>query len=115
MAEKTSEAFVERIPDFLEFMKTAGLNKKLQQGVPEKKQVDESHPLYNKTIVMTGFRDAAIQEKLKNIGAKIGSSISKNTFILLVKNLDEDTGKVSEAKNLGITIMTPESFKNKYL
>jgi hypothetical protein len=32
-----------------------------------------------------------------------------------LKNLDEDTGKAIEAKNLGIPIMTVELFKNKYL
>ena len=114
MAEKTSESFVERIPDFINFIKEAGLSKKLAQEVTEKKQVDESHPLFGKTIVMTGFRDTQIQEDIKNVGAKLGSSVSKNTFIVLVKDKDEDTGKAGDARKLGVTLMTPEEFVKKY-
>ncbi len=114
MAEKSAEAFVEKIPDFIQFIKDAGLVKKL---APEKKkEVDAGHPLFGKSIVMTGFRDADLQEKIKNVGAKVGSSVSKNTFILLVKNSPEgeDTGKAAEAKKLGIQIMTPKQFIEKY-
>ena len=64
---------------------------------------------------MTGFRDAELQNRLKEVGAKVGSSVSKNTFILLVKNLEEDTGKAAEARKLGIQIMTPKQLEEKYL
>ena len=114
MASKTAEAFVEKIPQFIQFLKEAGLEQKLITGVPEKKEYDQSHPLFGKSIVMTGFRDDEIQQKLKNVAAKLGSSVSKNTFIVLVKNIDEDTGKAAEARKLGIPLMTPEEFKNKY-
>ena len=87
----------------------------MAQDVTEKKTVDESHPLFGKTIVMTGFRDAQIQEDIKNVGAKLGSSVSKNTFIVLVKNTDEDTGKAADARKLGVPLMTPEEFVKKYL
>jgi NAD-dependent DNA ligase len=115
MAVKTAEAFVERIPDFIMFLQEAGLSGKLNQVNSEKKEVDESHPLFGKSIIMTGFRDTEIQEKLKNIGAKLGSSVSKNTFVVLVKDLTEDTSKVVDAKKLGIPIMTPDEFIKKYL
>ena len=114
MAEKTAEAFVERIPDFISFIQKAGLSKKLSQEIIEKKTVDESHPLFGKTIVITGFRDGQIQEAIKNIGAKLGTSVSKNTFIVLVKNTDEDTGKAADARKLGVPLMTPEEFSKKY-
>ena len=113
MAEKTAEAFVERIPDFIQFIKESGLVKKL--APVEKKHVDESHPLFGKSIVMTGFRDAEIQDAIKNVGAKLGASVSSKTFIVLVKDKDEDTGKAEEAKKLGVPLMTPEEFKKKYL
>ena len=119
MATKSAEAFVERIPDFINFIKEAGLVKKLAKSeegfVEEKKQVDQSHPLFGKSIVMTGFRDTAIQEALKNIGAKLGSSVSSKTFVVLVKDKDEDTGKANEARKLGVPLMTPQEFTTKYL
>lgn len=118
MSQKTAEAFVERIPDFIDFIKEAGLNNKISQSADiqiQKQQIDETHPLFGKTIVMTGFRDTNIQEALKNVGAKLGSSVSKNTFVVLVKDLSEDTGKAADARKLGIPLMTPEVFKEKYL
>ena len=114
MAIKTAEAFVERIPEFLQFLKDANLEKKLSQVSVEKAPVDQSHPLYNKTIVMTGFRDKELEDKLKLIGAKLGSSVSKNTFVVLVKDLEEDTGKANDARKIGIPLMTPDGFKKKY-
>jgi NAD-dependent DNA ligase len=114
MATKSAEAFVERIPQFIEFIVAAGIDGKLAMS-NTKKTVDESHPLFGKSIVMTGFRDSELQEKLKNVGAKLGSSVSKNTFAVLVKDIDEDTGKAADARKLGIPLMTPEGFTAKYL
>jgi NAD-dependent DNA ligase len=113
MASKTAEAFISKIPAFLAFVQEAHLEYKLQQQNSQQKQkqsLDQSHPLYNKTIVFTGFRDKTLEEQLKAIGAKLGSSVSKNTFILLTKDPLDETGKVLEAKKLNITIMTPEEF-----
>jgi NAD-dependent DNA ligase len=115
MAAKSAEAFVERIPEFINFMKEAGLVKKLAVSVKPKKEVDQSHPLFGKSIVMTGFRDAELINELKEIGARIGSSVSSKTFVVLVKDKDEDTGKAAEARKLGVPLITPEAFRNKYL
>lgn len=115
MATKTAQAFVERIPDFIQFMKDAGLVQKLQVVKKDQPSLDQSHPLYGKIVVMTGFRDAELQDALKKVGAKLGSSVSKNTFAVLVKNMDEDTGKAADARKLGIQLMTPDAFKSQYL
>ncbi len=115
MASKSAEAFVERIPDFINFMKEAGLISKLAISVKPKKEVNQSHILFGKSIVMTGFRDAELQNELKEIGAKMGTSVSSKTFIVLVKDKDEDTGKASEARKLGVPLMTPVEFRIKYL
>jgi NAD-dependent DNA ligase len=115
MATKSAEAFVERIPEFINFIKKAGIVNKLAEGIVEKKDVDQSHPLFGKTIVMTGFRDTALQEKLKDVGAKLGSSVSSKTFIVLVKDKEEDTGKANEARKINVPLMTAHEFTLKYL
>ena len=115
MALKTSEAFVQKIPAFLSFLKECGLDTKIQSNVETlKPAVDESHPLYKKSIVMTGVRDKKIMESLKLVGASLGSSVSKNTFVVIAKSKEEDTGKAEEAKKLGIPIMTPDEFLTTY-
>lgn len=124
MAVKSAEAFVEKIGDFVAFMDEAGLKNKLVDGdASEKKEkvklaVDESHPLFGKTIVMTGFRGPSyeqLNETFKGFGAKSGSNVSKNTFLVIVKDKDEDTGKAVEARKLEIPILTIEEFKSKYM
>jgi NAD-dependent DNA ligase len=117
MAEKTAEAFVERIPAFMKFLKEIGLITKVTTNsvIAEKKTVDETHPLFGKTIVMTGFRDAILQDMIINKGGKIGSSVSKNTFIVIVKDKEDDTGKANDARKLNIPLMLPNEFKTKYL
>jgi NAD-dependent DNA ligase len=117
IAEKSAEAFVERIDNFIDFIKEINLEYKM---LPDNKQpsatkYDKLHPLYNKTIVMTGFRDNQVQDLLKKIGVKLGSSVSQNTFLVLVKNEDGETGKLLEAKKLGLPIMNIEDFRKKYL
>lgn len=115
MARKTAEAFVQAIPNFIQFLQETNLTDKISQQLEVQNKINPLNPLFGKTIVMTGFRDAAIQESLKNVGAKLGSSVSKNTFVVLVKDLEEDTGKAGDAKKLGIKLMTPEKFKAQYL
>jgi NAD-dependent DNA ligase len=120
MAKKSAELFVEKIPAFIEFMKEASLEYKLYHESSTGlglKEYDKSHLLYGKSIVMTGFRDAPLQEEIKKVGASVGSSVSKNTFVVLVKDsdVDQDSGKANEAKKLGIPIMTRDEFVKKYL
>ena len=113
MAKKSAELFVSNIPAFLQFINECNIQDKLTL-----KNViatfDESHPLYKKTIVITGFRDENITNLLKSVGANLGSSVSKNTFAVLVKDKDDDTGKAVEARKLGIQLLTPEEFIGKY-
>jgi NAD-dependent DNA ligase len=110
--EKTAMLFIPYIPKFIKFLKDIKQTDKLNKVVV--KNVNKSHPLYNKKIVITGFRDKELQQKLENIGVKLGTSVSKKTFVVLVKDLDDDTGKADKARKLGVTLQTPESFKAKY-
>ena len=49
-----------------------------------------------------------LEEKLKSVGAKVGSSVSKNTYLVVAKNKDDETGKVLEAKKLGVNVVSLE-------
>jgi len=114
MASKTAEAFVSKIDDFKEFLTECGLEDKLYQKL-QQKSVDQSHPLFGKTVVLTGTREKAIIEFLKNVGANQGSSVSKSTHLVVAKNKDEDTGKAEEARKLNVPIMSVEEFVQTYI
>ena len=119
MAQKTSEQFIEKIPEFIQFMREIDLENKLyslepkQVSSPEKKE----QPLFGKKYVMSGFRDKPLIRALELVGAEQGASVNKNTFVLLVKNLDDSssaTTKIIEAKKIGVQVMTVDMFKTKY-
>lgn len=113
MAKKSAELFVSNIPEFLQFINECNMQNKLALK-PVIAKYDESHPLYKKNIVLTGFRNENITKLLKIVGANLGSSVSKNTFAVLVLDKDENTGKAMEARKLGIQLLTPEEFMEKY-
>jgi NAD-dependent DNA ligase len=115
MATKSAEAFVYKINDFIDFLIECNLQYKLQPIIQENPIEQHDHHLYGKTVVLTGSRDKTIIEFLKNIGANNGTSISKNTFIVVAKNKDEDTEKLKQAKKLNITIMSTEEFIETYI
>jgi NAD-dependent DNA ligase len=111
--KKTAERFVANIPKFMDFVKVAKLEDKIT-SLPPPVEKDTSNPLYDKSIIITGFRNKELSEELKQLGAKESSAVSKNTFAVLVKTKDEDTGKVEAARKKDIPIYTEEEFKEKF-
>ena len=114
MAEKTATAFVSQIEEFKAFLKECGLENKLQLTTTIEPIINTSNPLYKKTVVLTGTRDKQVIEILKNAGAVQGASVSKNTFMVVAKSADDDTGKAEDARKLGIQILSVDQFINKY-
>jgi NAD-dependent DNA ligase len=112
MSAKTAEPFVDAIPKFLDFMRECGLERKLNTNTVA---LAPEHPLYKKSIVMSGKRDKDLEARLLAVGATLGSSVSKNTFAVVSEDIESDTGKVSNAKTLGIPLFTPDGFRKKYL
>jgi len=117
MASKTAEAFVSKIQDFVKFLKDCGLEDKLYAIAKDNTAAnkDSSHPLFGKTIVLTGTRDKTILEFMKKIGAKQGTSVSGQTHLVISKNPEDDTGKTYEAKKLDIQIISVDNFIQKYM
>lgn len=114
--KKSAQAFLDHVPEFVAFIKECELEYKLSEiPKPVKNTYDESHPLFGKSILMTGFRDKELETKIMDVGGKISSSVSKNTFAVLVKNLEETSGKVDKAKELGVDVLTRDEFIEKYI
>lgn len=110
MASKSATAFVEKIPDFIAFLKDTGLEGILQQPAAQVIAAPiavPNHPFSGKTIVVTGLTEKVIEDKVKAIGAKFGSGVSKNTDILVAKSVDESSGKLDKARELNKTLAKP--------
>jgi DNA ligase (NAD+) len=111
-AQKTAELFVNNLNEFLDFIEKAELQDKLHVDKPKK--ISSSHKLYEKNILFTGIRDKELEEKIKSVGGKIVSTISKNTDYLVVKNIDTDSSKALKAKELDIPILTISDFNKEF-
>jgi NAD-dependent DNA ligase len=104
--DKTSSILVNNFDEFIKFY-----NKIKSYITLEKKIEIKQSKLTGLTIVLSGFRDNDLQEKLESIGVKISSSVSKNTDYLVVKDqetINEGTGKVQKAQDVGVKIITKE-------
>jgi len=121
IAEKSARAFVENIGRFNEFYKACRGSKGLDltplfnpAPAPTQALNQVLSPLYGKTIVLTGFRDKDLLQRLKEVGAVQGATVTKNTFAVVVKNEGESSSKISNAKALGVPIFFLQDFLTKY-
>ena len=65
-------------------------------------------------IVFTGFRDIILEQKIKEVGGKVLTSISKNTSILVVDDINTRSSKAQKAKELNIPIYEKDEFLKKF-
>ena len=105
--EKTSTQFVKNFQKFIDFYNSLKNYVKIKKVSSKKKKSE----LNDKIVVLSGFRDKDISTKLEELGVEVKSSISKNTDLLVVKDIEtieENTGKVKKAIDLGIKIITKD-------
>lgn len=58
------------------------------------------------SICFSGVRDKSLESELEEKGHKIVSGVSKNTDILIVKDVNGNSSKINKAKELGIDILS---------
>tara|TARA_B110000967_G_scaffold204661_1_gene247601 strand:- start:3666 stop:5780 length:2115 start_codon:yes stop_codon:yes gene_type:complete len=125
IGRENAKSFVSNIQRFLEFLRECNLESKLTVNILKEEEVKskeksnedkkENHTLYDKHVVMTKIRDKEIIEKLKEEGGFLDDNVNKNTFVLIVKDVDDDSNKIKKAKELGVRIMVPCQFKEEFL
>ncbi len=81
---------------------------------PKEIEIDETNPLYNKTIVFTGTLTQFSRKDAENLARTLGahplSSVSKNTNLVVAG--PNAGSKLDTAKKLNIPIITEEEFIN---
>jgi NAD-dependent DNA ligase len=65
-------------------------------------------------VVFTGFRDPDLEKAIEKAGGKVGSSVSSKTTHLLTMDPKSNSGKAKKARDLGVTVMSPDHFKDEY-
>ena len=122
IGKENAAEFVENIPEFIEFLRECSLESKLDksnekplENTMKKSDIDTSNPFYQKKIVMTKTRDKDIIDFLTKMGGSLEDSMKKDTFILIVKSVEDSSSKTEYAKKNGIPILSVEQFKKKYM
>ena len=118
---KTTNKIVDLMSEFIEYLnKFLKLKPNLLNTVKSTKSNEIKSTKANglkleqyagKKIVFTGFRpEKEIEEELENIGAKISTSVSSNTNLVIAANLNEKSSKIIKAKELEIKLITKDEF-----
>jgi DNA ligase (NAD+) len=113
--QKTAEKFVFGIVKFLEFIKEAKIEYKLNNAINNDTNVMK-HVLNGKNIVITGFRNKEFSKQLKLHGVKESNAVSKKTDFIVVKDKNDTTSKLLKAKELlkPNQILTLDEFTETY-
>lgn len=110
--EITTKLFVDNLPKFIELLK------KLPTSIRTRLFVDNNNNtgdlFKNMKIVFSGFRNKEWEAIVEQNGGQIVSSVSSNTSLLVVKDINEDSSKITKAKTLKIPIIEMENFAKKY-
>jgi DNA ligase (NAD+) len=102
----TAKSIAQGLPKFREFLRVTGI--KLSK--PARRV---GNRFAGQTIVLTGFRDKGLQQDIESQGGKVGSSVSRSTNALVVKDSSFHSTKVDKAEALGIPVLTAEQFKKR--
>ena len=108
-SHKTSEQFIKNVSDFMLFLEELDF---IKIKYPEKKN---GVLFQDKKIVLTGFRDNDIIKFIDDNSGTITMTISKNTYMLIIKDSNSSSSKTQAAELLGIPIITKKQFISKYL
>jgi NAD-dependent DNA ligase len=66
-----------------------------------------------KTIVFTGFRNKEWEAMIKAAGGNVTTTISKKTNLLVAKDPDENSSKITKAQEFGIEVISVEEFESR--
>ena len=71
--------------------------------------------LQGMTFVFSGFRDKDLQDRITKRGGRVTTSVSKNTTMLIMKDVNDLKGKGNDAKRLNVLIISKQDFIDRYL
>ncbi len=105
-AEISARIYVDNYDNFYEFIKDLPISIEKKMDV-----IKTSNDLDGMVFVFTGLRLKDDENILISRGAKIGSSVSKNTTHLVCKDPNSGSSKLVKASELGVKIMSVDEFK----
>ena len=111
-SKKTAERVLFGKKQFLEFHDT--IKDKITISLEYGKKEIVGDQFKDKKIVFSQFRDAALKDKIINLGGTVSDSVSSKTNFVIVKNKTESSSKIEKAVKLNIPIMSVDEFVEKF-
>lgn len=107
---KTAKPIAEKLPEAIKWLKSLGLT-----FVKPTKIKQVGNKLQGKGVVFTGFRDKAMEERIKAQGGLIQGSVNKDTVAVIASDPSDNKAKAAKARSLGIPVIGKLQFEKKYL
>lgn len=111
--KKTAMYVIQGLSNYWKFAKDNDLvryHKNTSKKNLETIEGDKEQIFNDKGFLFTGVRNKEVEKYITDRGGKIKSSISKNVHVLICKDKSIGSSKLTEAKEMGIEIMTLEEF-----
>jgi NAD-dependent DNA ligase len=106
----SADAYLGGIEKFNKFVKNLPVTIKKTE-----KTVQTSNDLNGQQFVFTGIRRKDLEQIIESKGGKIGSGVSKNTTVLVMKEKGSGSSKEKKAEELGIRIVTVEELEKEIM
>jgi len=107
----SAKSYLNSYDKFYEFIKDLPITIKSKEKPKNNDNNMKNNDLEGTIWVFTGIRLKESEVLLTDRGAKIGSSVSKNTTHLVCKDPNSGSAKLETAKKLGVKIMGVEEFE----
>jgi NAD-dependent DNA ligase len=82
----------------------------ISKYVSFEKEEKKDNEFENMKFLFSGFRDKDLEKIIIQKGGTMVTSISKNTSVLIVKDVEEKSSKIQKAKELKIPVITRDEF-----
>jgi DNA ligase (NAD+) len=111
LSDKTIDAIVAAVPDYLAWLATTGFSEAATVPVPSI-ITTVLKPEHQLIVVFTGVRDKALEAQLTSMGHIVGDSVNKKTtHVVYPDGPIPASSKITKAQDLGIPIETLSVFK----
>jgi NAD-dependent DNA ligase len=111
MGNITALSFISNLQQFYQFYNLLNIKNEIKEEDKKPNIDDVNKKKYNNNIyVFSGIRDKDLEKIIVANGGKIASIVNKNTTLLIVKNYEEETVKVKNAKSYNIPIIKYDEF-----
>lgn len=106
-ANVSANSYIDNFDRFFDFIKDLPITISLKE-----EPKSNSSEMSGNTFVFTGVRRADLEGQILSKGGRIGSSVSKNTTHLVMKEIGSGSSKEKKAIDLGVKIITVEELEN---